>query len=576
MKLMFDIETDDIKATKIWCIVCQDIDTDKIYKFDPSNIDEGLKLLQSADTIIGHNIIGFDIPVIKDLTGVDLNTKKIIDTLVMSRLYNPVRDGGHGLEMWGYRLKFPKIDYKEFKHYSEEMLNYCVNDVKLNTVLYRYLLKEGQAFATESLDIEHEVFKIMKQQEVNGFKFNSVEASIFLATLREKIQEIEKEVQKVFVPKLVDIKEVIPKIKKDGDLSKQGLTQEEYDDIIKTGNKKPFIRRKLVDFNLGSRKQIGEYLIEFGWKPDKFTPTGQPIVDEGTLSRINNIPEAKLIAEYLLLQKRIAQISSWLEAVQDDERVHGFVIPNGTITGRMTHRNPNMAQVPSITSEYGTECRSFWCVEEGYKLVGIDASQLELRLLAHYMNDEEYTYEITKGDIHTHNQNLAGLKSRDEAKVFIYALCYGAGNAKLGKMVGGNAKRGGELRERFFGSQPAFATLTDQVQRATKKGYLKGLDGRKLFVRSEHSALNTLIQGAGSIAMKKGLVILNKKLRLNGIDYKFVANIHDEWQVEVKESQADFVGRIAVESIIKAGDYFNLRCPLDGEYKIGNNWYETH
>ena len=322
----------------------------------------------------------------------------------MSRLYNPVRDGGHGLEMWGYRLKFPKIDYKEFKHYSEEMLNYCVNDVKLNTVLYRYLLKEGQAFATESLDIEHEVFKIMKQQEVNGFKFNSVEASIFLATLREKIQEIEKEVQKVFVPKLVDIKEVIPKIKKDGDLSKQGLTQEEYDDIIKTGNKKPFIRRKLVDFNLGSRKQIGEYLIEFGWKPDKFTPTGQPIVDEGTLSRINNIPEAKLIAEYLLLQKRIAQISSWLEAVQDDERVHGFVIPNGTITGRMTHRNPNMAQVPSITSEYGTECRSFWCVEEGYKLVGIDASQLELRLLAHYMNDEEYTYEITKGDIHTHNQ----------------------------------------------------------------------------------------------------------------------------------------------------------------------------
>ena len=192
------------------------------------------------------------------------------------------------------------------------------------------------------------------------------------------------------------------------------------------------------------------------------------------------------------------------------------------------------------------------------------------------MNDEEYTYEITKGDIHTYNQKLAGLKSRDEAKVFIYALCYGAGNAKLGKMVGGNAKRGGQLRERFFGSQPAFATLTDQVQRATKKGYLKGLDGRKLFVRSEHSALNTLIQGAGSIAMKKGLVILNKKLRLNSIDYKFVANIHDEWQIEVKESQADFVGRLAVESIIKAGDYFNLRCPLDGEYKIGDNWYETH
>jgi len=576
MKLVFDIETDDIKATKIWCIVCQDLDTKKIYKFNPDNLEEGLKLLESADTLIGHNIIGFDIPVIKDLTGVDLNTKTIIDTLVMSRLFNPVRDGGHGLEIWGYRLKFPKIDFKQFKYYSDEMLDYCVNDVKLNTEVYNYLLNEGKDFSKDSLDIEHEVFKIMKQQEENGFKFNSIEASIFLATLREKIQDIEKEVQKVFVPKLVDIKEVVPKLKKDGELSKQGLTDDEYENILMSGNHEPFMRRKLVEFNLGSRKQIGEYLIEFGWKPDKFTPTGQPIVDEGTLAKIKNIPEAKLIAEYLLLQKRIAQITSWVEAVQEDGRVHGFVIPNGTITGRMTHRNPNMAQVPSISSEYGSECRSFWCVDEGKKLVGIDASQLELRLLAHYMDDEEYTYEITRGDIHTHNQKLAGLKSRDEAKVFIYALCYGAGNAKLGKMVGGNSATGGKLRKRFFGSQPAFATLTDKVQRATQKGYLKGLDGRKLFVRSEHSALNTLIQGAGSIAMKKALVDLDSLLRLNSIDYKFVANIHDEWQIEVKESQAEFTGSLAVESIIKAGEYFNLRCPLDGEYKIGNNWYETH
>ena len=576
MKLIFDIETDDLNATKIWCIVCKDVESGEIHKFTPDKIKEGIALLQRADTLIGHNIIGFDIPVITDITGVDLGGKQIVDTLVMSRLFNPVRDKGHSLEIWGRRLKFPKLEYKEFSNYSNEMLEYCVNDVELNAVVYTYLLNEGKDFLQESVDIEHEVFKIMKQQETNGFKFNNVEASIFVATLREKLQAIEEEVQKVFVPKWVDIKEVVPKLKKDETLSKQGLTDYEYADIQVTGSMEPFMRKKLMDFNLGSRKQIGEYLISFGWKPKKFTPTGQPIVDEGTLGTVKGIPEAMLIAEYLLLQKRIAQITSWLEAVKEDGRVHGFVIPNGTITGRMTHRNPNMAQVPSIGAKYGKECRGFWIVDEGNKLVGIDASQLELRLLAHYMNDEEYTYEITKGDIHTHNQNLAGLKSRDEAKVFIYALCYGAGNQKLGTLVGGNAGRGKQLRERFFGSQPAFANLTDKVQRASKKGYLKGVDGRKLFVRSEHSALNTLIQGAGSIAMKKGLVMLEEALKLNAISYKFVANIHDEWQVEVKESQADFVGGLAVESIIKAGEYFNLRCPLDGEYKIGDSWYETH
>ena len=576
MRLIFDIETDDLDATKIWCIVCKDVISGEIYRFPPDKLVEGVALLQKADVLIGHNIIGFDVPVINKIMGVDLRSKELIDTLVMSRLFNPVRDKGHGLGVWGGRLKFPKIDYKEFSTYSDEMLEYCVNDVELNAVVYTYLLGEGKDFLQESLDIEHAVFKIMKQQEENGFKFNSIDATIFVATLREKLRDIEEKVQQVFIPRWVDIKEVTPKLKKDGTLSKQGLTEYEYVDVELTGSLKPFMRKKLMEFNLGSRKQIGEYLISFGWKPKKFTPTGQPIVDEGTLVTVEGIPEANLIAEYLLLQKRIAQIASWIDAVKEDGRVHGFVIHNGTITGRMTHRNPNMAQVPSIGAKYGKECRGFWVVDEGNKLVGIDASQLELRLLAHYMNDEEYTYEITKGDIHTHNQNLAGLKSRDEAKVFIYALCYGAGNQRLGTLVGGNAGRGKELRKRFFGSQPAFATLTDKVQRASKKGYLKGVDGRKLYVRSEHSALNTLIQGAGSIAMKKGLVILEEALQLNAVSYKFVANIHDEWQIEVKESQADFVGGLAVESIIKAGEYFNLRCPLDGEYKVGDSWYETH
>ena len=335
------------------------------------------------------------------------------------------------------------------------------------------------------------------------------------------------------------------------------------------------MRKKLVEFNLGSRKQIGEYLIDFGWQPERFTPTGQPIVDESTLKKITHIKEAKLIADYLLYQKRIAQVSSWLDVVMDD-RVHGKVIPNGTITGRMTHRGPNMAQVPNLGSPYGKECRACWTVPKGYKLVGIDASGLELRMLAHYMNDADYIEEVVNGDIHTTNQELAGLKTRDQAKTFIYALVYGAGDAKIGKIINGDMKKGKALKQRFFANLPALKTLRDRVQQAANRGFLKGIDGRKIYVRSPHAALNTLLQGSGAIVMKQAMINLYELIKLNTYDAKFVANIHDEWQLQVKESQADAVGRIGVECIEKVTEQFKMRCELTGEYKIGGNWSETH
>ena len=576
MDLVFDIETDDLKATKVWCIVAQDVDTNEIFKFPPSKLDEGVKLLQSADKLIGHNIIGFDIPMIQKFFDVDLNDKEILDTLVLSRLFNPTRDGGHSLEKWGYKLGFNKIEFEDYQNYSAEMLKYCVRDVQLNTLVLKQLKKEAKGFSKDSVCLEHHIADIMKQQERDGFKFHEMSANLLLAELRESMQSIEDEVHETFQPRWVDEKLVTPYIRKDGVLSKRGLTDDEYKRCLNTSNYEPFMRKTLQEFNLGSRKQIGEYLTDFGWKPDRFTPTGQPIVDEKTLSEITHIHEANLIAKFLLLQKRIAQIESWLEAVQEDGRVHGFVIPNGAITGRMTHRNPNLAQVPSSSSPYGKECRSCWVVEEGNKLVGIDASGLELRMLAHYMNDKEFINEIINGDIHTSNQKLAKLKSRDKAKTFIYALMYGAGDEKLGKVVGGNTSDGKRARQYFFDNKPEFKSLRDRVQRAAAKKYLKGLDGRKLYIRNNHAALNTLLQGAGAIVMKKALSLLDSQLKLNTVDYKFVANIHDEWQVEVRESQADFVGLRAVEAIIEAVEHFNLRCPLDGEYKVGDNWSETH
>ena len=577
MELVFDIETDGLKPTVIWCLVAQD-EQGKFYHFYEDTLDEGIKFLQQADRIIGHNILGYDIPVIKKLMGVDLyHPDKVIDTLVLSRLINPTREGGHSIAKWGYKLGLPKKDSPEWDTFTKEMLSYCERDVDINYKLFNYLKKESIGFSKECISLEHKVTHILEEQKQNGFLFNDEEAMFLASELSFKLQETENKVHETFKPIWIDDKKVVPKLKKDGKLSKQGLTEQEYSDIIEGKLEiKPFMRKTLQEFNLGSRKQIGQRLQELGWKPKKFTPTGQAIVDETTLKKITHIKEAQLIADFLLYQKRLAQVHSWIDAVAEDGRVHGSVICTGAITGRMAHRSPNMAQVPAVYSPYGKECRSCWVVPKGYKLVGIDASGLELRLLAHYMADEDYINEIINGDIHTANQQFAGLKSRDEAKTFIYALIYGAGDEKIGSIIKGNRADGKRLRERFLTGLPTLRTLKERVDRAAEKSYLKGLDGRKILLRHKHAALNTLLQGGGAIAMKKALVILEDSIKLNNLDAKFVANIHDEWQIQVLESQSDFVGRLGVEAIEKAGQHYNMRCPLTGEYKIGESWYETH
>ena len=579
MKLVFDIETDGLGASVIWCIVAKDLEDNRLYTFDPSQIDEGIKLLEKADILIGHNIVGFDIPVLKKLTNISFKDKKVIDTLVLSRLANPERDG-HSLKAWGFKLNYHKglMEEADFTEYSEKMMEYCINDVELNALVFNTVLNELDGFDGRCIKIEHEVADILKKQENHGFLFDVAKADKLLATLRESKANIECEVQKVFLPKKVKIKTVVPKFKKDGTLSKQGLTEHEFSCLVQRpkNNILDFDRFKIQEFNLGSRKQIGEYLQEFGWKPKKFTPTGQPIVDEGTLKTVEDIPQAKLIAVFLMLQKRIAQVESWFKYLGKDDRVHAFVIHNGAVTSRMSHVKPNLAQIPASYSPYGKECRSCWIVPEGYKLVGIDASGLELRMLAHYMNDEEYTNEIINGDIHTNNQRLAGLESRDQSKKFIYTFLYGGGDLKIAQVVGGNRRAGKELRGRFLRNLPSLAKLKERVERASAKRYLKGLDGRRITIRSEHAALNTLLQSAGAIVMKQALINLNNKIKENNLDANFVANVHDEWQIEVAEGEAETLGKLGVESIKQAGLDFNLRCPLDGEYNVGENWSESH
>lgn len=579
--LVFDIETDDLNATKIWCLSTCDVDTEHVCSYWGDKLDKGLQALQDADKLIGHNIIGFDIPVLKKLTGVDLSGKKLIDTLVLSRLFNPVREGNHGLESWGFRLDCPKIEFNDYQTFSVDMIKYCEQDVLLNKRVYDALSKEKHGFSRDCINLEQSIAGILNKQREKGFLLDVKFSTLLLATLKDKLDATVAEVHKEFKPEehtliLYPVKTKVGKLSKmavASDGTKYRLNSDEYD-ALEAHDQVARISR--TEFNLGSRKQIGEYLQKFGWKPSKFTPTGQPIVDESTLKRIDAIPQAQLIANYLMYQKRIAQIKSWLDNADDDGRVHGFVNPNGTITGRMTHREPNLAQVPSSSSPYGKDCRACWIVPRGYNLVGIDASGLELRMLAHYMNDKEFTDEILHGDIHSSNQKIAGLKSRNQAKTFIYAFIYGAGNEKIGSVVGGSKQDGQRLKQRFLDNLPSLRTLKNRVTRAASKGFIKGLDGRKIYIRSAHSALNALLQGGGSIVMKKALELLNQYIIEQKLDAHFVANIHDEWQIEVAEKDADRVGKLGVKAIQQAGLAFDMKCPLDGEYHIGDNWSETH
>ena len=574
-EIVFDIETNGLDPSKVWLVWAYERDTKEFVLFSGDTVSTFSQYIKDMGEckVIGHNIIAFDIPVCERLLGTDFSKCEVVDTLVMSRLSQPSRDGGHSLESWGEKLNFAKGDYDDWHNFSQAMVDYGKQDVALNERVYQILLNELTGFGSECLVLEHQTQAIIARQIKRGWTLDQEKAFILLAELKEKKYELEDKVHEVFKPLPTFVKQVTPKIKKDGTQSVVGL-KFLGDDWEKVQGS--FSRIEFPVFNLGSRQQIGRHLQYYGWKPDSFTEKGQPIVDEAVLRKVKGIPEAALIGEYLMIQKRIAQVQSWLDAVEDDGRVHGYVNSNGAVTGRMTHSSPNMGQVPAVYSPYGRECRDVWTVPQGYKLVGMDASGLELRMLAHYMDDEGYTNEILTGDIHTANQLAAGLETRDQAKTFIYAFLYGAGDAKIGSIVGGTAKDGKRLKEKFLANTPALGRLRERVGVASGRGYVLGLDRRRVAIRSSHAALNSLLQSAGAIIMKKALCLLDEYATIWGIDYHIIGNIHDEIQTEVREKDAEVFGRLATSCVEAAGLFYKLNCPLAGDYKVGNSWADTH
>ena len=638
MRLVFDLETDGLldSLSKINSLVIKDLDDPEVFysfgSFDPKGIEEGAKMLMKADTIIGHNIIGFDLLALRKVyPWFEVSKTSVIDTLVLSYLIYPditeacFRDANgkkillspklswsHSLEAWGHRLSFNKQEYSGgWEEWNEEMQEYCERDVEVTAKLYSHL--SSRKVSQRACDLEHAVKFICVEQERQGVLFDVKRAEELVHTLQKKSVHIREELQKAFPP-IVKTTTFIPKASN----SKKGYVKGV-----------PFEKVSTTIFNPGSRKQIEDRLCTTRlWMPKDFTDKGQAKIDEKVLSSLP-WPEASLLSEYFTIQKRLGQIvdgdKAWLKLVKGN-RIHGSIITNGAVTGRCTHLNPNMAQVPAVGAPYGVECRSCFTVPDDKVQVGADVSGLELRMLAHYMSKFDggkFSKEVIEGDIHWQNVQSLGLVGQGEnrsenslshfiyrrgAKTFIYAFIYGAGSEKIGRIIyelGLEEKKSGlepkilndmfkgkeavssstlrsvgsDIKNSFLRKTPALKTLMETVLKTIDvRGYLLGLDGRHLPVRSKHSGLNTLLQSAGAVTCKKWMVEIDKEIEVSSWrdKVKQILFVHDELQFEVDPSISELFGRRVVDCISRAGDFLKVSVPLTGEFKIGKNWSDCH
>ena len=608
LSYIVDCETNGLvhELDTLHCLVLRDIDTGDVIScaekdgYEP--LCHGIYLLEQADLIVGHNIINFDFRALKKIyPGFKKKPSCVLcDTLILSRVLwpelepvdeqkfshiDPKYKGRHSLGAWGDRLNVNKTSLSQegeskWDTWSEEMQKYCENDTLVSLELYKYF--QAQELDPRCYELEHSFAILMALQESFGFPFNEKEAYALVNTLKTRRTEIDEDLQKVFPP----------------------ITEKR----ISTKTGKP-LKDKVTTFNPASRKQTAERLLE-RYPEIRFNRTekGNVKLDDDVLKVLGKkYPEASLLEEYQLLNKRLGQIvdgkEAWLNHSQKykDGRIHGSVITNACVSGRCSHRGPNMAQIPRVGHKYGAECRALFHADNGWLLIGADASGLELRALGAqlaYFDKGEYAQLVsTDGfDIHTHNAKLFGIfdgegeidkKTRELAKTMIYAVLYGAGAQKLGSILDVSISEhkqkelGYETINTFYKNLPAIKQLKDKVdERVVNRGYLTGIDGRHLQIRSRHSALNQLLQSTGAIAVKKATCILYKDLYINGLrwgcHFAFVAHIHDEIQALVKPQFEDLYKSLAIDSFRKSGEFYNLKCPLTGEAKEGKNWMETH
>jgi len=601
LDLIIDIETDGLldSVTKVHCIGMTVLGARAGQVFvneEPYDcLDDALEIMKQAKSLSGHNIIGFDLPVLKKILGwVPAKSTRIYDTLIMSRLIHtdlmerdakkkiivPKLWGSHSLKAWGERLDVPKMELGEgeddrFDLFTPEMADYCIQDISVTAALMEHF--DEINYSKEAVELEHQFATVIQRQVEYGFAFDVTKGQELYVSLLKRQEAVGERLRKAYGSWYVSDGDLTPK----KDNKKRGYT---------AGCALTKIKR--VEFNPQSRDHIARCLKGNGWIPKDFTPSGKPKIDETTLGNLK-LPHCKELKEHFLISKRISQLAegdnAWLK-LERNGRIYGGVNTNGAVTGRCTHSHPNVAQVPASYSPYGPECRALFGSVQDRLLVGCDADGLELRALAGYLHKYDggtYAKAASAGDkskgtdIHTLNQRAIGIESRDVAKTFLYAFIYGAGDSKLGTILGGNLKRGKQARQALYSGVTGLMDLTKRVKQVyRRRGHLIGIDGRKLYVRSEHAALNTLLQSAGAVLMKKALVLLDERLQFigykEGKDYEFVANIHDEFQIEVYYKYARDIAKHAEESISRAGRYYEFACPLSATSHIGSNWEETH
>ena len=549
---VLDIETTMDQKT-IHCVVVRNISTGGVSTFFNSfEFRNWLGYHPISIIFIGHNIIDFDKRVLEDVWGVMFTKAHFIDTLVLSRLLFPERSS-HSLKAWGDELGCPKSEFDKFDEYSPEMLQYCIQDTYVTQAVHTHLT--NTTYDSRAVKLEHDVQHILTSMQAKGFKLD-----------RQKVIDLKCDMEAELYTIEEGLKEVFP-------------------DEVTYVTMKTKVKTVITPFNPGSRQQVAKRLMEMGWKPTKLTPTGQAMVDEDTLKDVD-IPEAKIIRRYFLLQKRVSQLDQWLEYVDDNDRVHCKIIGNGAVTGRATHSKPNLGQVVGVQSEYGKEFRECWTVDKGNLLVGVDLEGIEARIMAHYMQDEAYIQSVIAGDkklgtdFHSVNMRAFGLTSRDTAKTAFYALIYGAGSAKMAAILGCSVREAKKRINDFYDNTPALKALKLKIERVAKQGWLPGLDGRRIPVRSAHSAMNTLFQSGGAVVSKQWMINtqegIDKAKLYTTMDAKIVMWVHDELQNEVDEEHAQLMASICVKAAQETQHQLNLRVPVAAVAKIGLNWYETH
>ena len=586
--LIADVESDNIwpALTKLWCIQIGDADGEDVTVYADQEgfppIAEAIERLKAADRYVFHHGLGFDMWAINKFYPGTIERSKLFDTLVAARLMEP-EERAHSLDDWGQRLGVLKGKYQgDFQTFDDHLVEYAKQDIVVTRALY-HKVREVEEWG-HSLQLEHDVAFNIILQERNGWQFNVAGAQELDATLRGEMAQLEADLRKSFPP----IAHVT--------ISKATNR--------KLGYVKGQPRTKWEMFESGSRHHIARRLQALGWRPQSFGKDGTPTVDEKILAEMP-WPEAKLLLKFLRTQKLLGQLSDgkngWLKMVQPDGRIYGRVNPNGAVTGRMSHFKPNIAQC-----DKDERMRRLWTARPGWKLVGCDADALEARLLGHYLaryDGGAFVKVLLEGkkedgsDIHSRNRDAvrsAGFAvDRDGSKTLLYALIYGAGDWKLAATVKDNLRAIGKpipkiphkemgllVRRALARSMKGIDTLIEQIKKASERGYLTGLDGRHLYVRSDHAALNTLLQSAGSCCMKRALVLFMNEAEtqgaIHGVDFGLVGNIHDEIELEAPPSSAECFGKEMAYSIQLAGEYYNLRCPLSGAYAVGDNWHDCH